>query len=295
MSDTTTKLCPCCGRSMEGFAFKGFSYDETLAKIGKVHRVGDMVINFETLRCTKAGAIVKLTKNAWKYLAILMSCSGNPVSRETLYRMVVGLDGGTTRTVDTFISMLRHHFGSHIEKVCGIGYRWTDTPNDKYARKITHCVRKKRKKVPVIESKPEQSASVVAEAVKAMGKVKALAPIPVKIATPMVVKSMPPLPESSERIYRVRGTHIQWNGKGTMPELLAAYQQVKGELPSFITLPLGHIRFNLGDHSVTWTGKGPLPFEVLHHLDEFATLPPWTRSESACKRRSANHSRTLCG
>lgn len=275
MREKTEKLCPCCGRSMECFAFKGFSYDETLAKIGKVHRVGDMVINFKTLRFTKAGETVKLTKNEWKYLAVLMSQSGNPVSRETLYRLVVGLDGGTTRSIDTFIAMLRHHFGRHIETIHAMGYRWTDTPTEK----------------------------VMADRVADRREPKPKAPRPVKAKRQKIEKPFKSLPimvedskhaESPVRLYRIRGTHVQWDGKGTPPELISAYQRARGELPSFITLPAGEIKFTLAaaieadvrgfsmagrvadrrEHVVVWSGKGPLPEEVLHHIDEHQALPP---------------------
>jgi DNA-binding winged helix-turn-helix (wHTH) protein len=243
---------------MEGFAFKGFSYDEILAKIGKIHRVGDMVINFETLRLTKAGMTVKLTKNEWKYLAVLMSCSGEPVSRETLYRMVVGLDGGTTRSIDTFIAMLRHHFGGHIETVHAVGYRWVVTPTVRKTDARYHD-----------QTKPSETKAVKPVKLKPITR-------PVKPGKP--VKNTPPPLESSERIYRIRGMFVQWNGRGEIPEPIAAYQQVHGEMPSFITLPIGKIWFTISnDLVVVYRGKGALPSEVLDYLEENKYLPPWVQ------------------
>ena len=268
MIDTPQKLCPCCGRSMEGFAFKGFSYDETLAKCGKVHRVGDMVVNFETLRFTKAGATVKLTKGEWKYLSVLISQSGFPVSRDTLYRIVVGLDGGTTRTIDTFVSMLRHHFGRHIEKIHGIGYRWVDAPKEPVKKEKPVKAKKPAKAKKTSIPRPPK---VRVEKVY-LHQLNETVLIPTRKIAPVV---MDPIPiESGERVYRIRGTHVQWDGKGTPPELIAAYQKARGELPSFITLPLGRIQFQMDGYVATWSGTGAIPDDVLHYLDEHQTLPP---------------------
>lgn len=274
---------------MEGFAFKGFSYDETLAKIGKIHRVGDMVINFETLKVTKAGKVINLTESDLKYLAVLISFGGKVASRGTLYRIVVGMDGGTTRSVDTFISRLRHHFGRHIETVHCLGYRWVVSPVDGKPdfrfRNLNNPRKVESRKASVIRNRHVERKEKLEKRTQVV--TKSLSPIPVKRSTPMVVTTMPPLPESSERIYRIQGMHVQWNGKGTTPEVISSYYRTHGEFPAFITLPVGHIRFNFGDHSVTWSGIGPLPYVVLHHLDEFTTLPPWTRVDLTSKGKRA--------
>lgn len=275
---------------MEGFAFKGFSYDETLAKIGKIHRVSDMVINFETLRFIKAGATVKLTKSEWKYLAVLMSCSGNPVSRETLYRMVVGMDGGTARTIDTSVSMLRNKIGlgMHIETVYGLGYRWVVTPTEAKPDARYHdqnAPREAKAGKPVKLTKP--ATKMDKPAMKATVVTKALAPIPPKRATPMAVKNVPPPPESPERIYRIRGAFVQWNGTGAMPETIAAYQQVHGDMPSFIALPIGKIWFTVTNNRVVvYSGKGALPEEVMQFLEENKTLPFWNQHRVSKPERS---------
>ena len=235
---------------MEGFAFRGFSYDSVLAKCGKTHRVEDLIIDFKNLTCTKAGANIALTKSMWRYLAVLISFNGTLVNRETLYRVVAGLDGGTNRSVDTFISMLRHTFGRHIETVHGAGYRWVDV------------------------TAPVKVVEVKAKVVKPIHR-----PLPIKKSVKKIAPVMvtPPLSESPERIYRVRGYYVQWNGEGTPPAMISSYLKTHGELPSFITLPLGCIRFTLEGHSVTWSGRGPLPEEIIHHLEEYQALPPWMR------------------
>lgn len=281
MSDKTTKLCPCCGRSMEGYAFKGFSYDEVLAKCGKIHRTENMVIDFTSLTFTKAGRPIKLTRCQWKYLAVLIGFGGAVVNRDTIYRIVVGLDGGTTRSIDTFIALLRHHFGRHIETVHGLGYRWVDDP--KPAVKQVKPVKAKKTK------KPPQARVVKAKPIKPPKP-----PKPMKPLLSMVADSRPV--ESPERIYRIRGIHVQWDGKGVMPELIAGYQDAHGELPSNYALPMGRIRFNIpGDKQVssggfdleraedicvTWSGSGPLPPEVMIYLDENKSLPPWREAKN---------------
>jgi DNA-binding winged helix-turn-helix (wHTH) protein len=272
---------------MSGLAFKGFAYSEVLAKCGMVHTLDDMVINFSKLTFTKAGKPVKLTKNEWKYLAVIISFAGETCNRQTLYRMVVGMDGGTTRTVDTFIAMLRHKLGMHIETVHGLGYRWVVTPtagkpdaryHDQNAPRETKAGKPVKRKPATKREKPAKKATVVT---------KMLAPIPLKRATPMAVKNVPPPPESPERIYRIRGTFVQWDGTGEMPHTIAAYQQAHGDTPSFITLPIGKIWFTVTNNRVVvYSGKGALPGEVLDYLDENKTLPPWIQHRVSKPERS---------
>jgi DNA-binding protein H-NS len=103
--------------------------------------------------------------------------------------------------------------------------------------------------------------------------------IPTRKITRVVMDASTPI-ESNERLYRIRGTHVQWDGTGSPPELIAAYQKARGELPSFITLPLGRIQFQMDGYVATWSGTGAIPDDVLHYLDEYQTLPPMVGKKS---------------
>jgi DNA-binding winged helix-turn-helix (wHTH) protein len=279
-----------------GIALADFNYGAVLARAGNIHSANGGKVDFDTMTVKHHGTPVHVMEGCLRMLALIIAGGGACVSRNVIYAGATGAKIGSNRSVDTNISLLRKIFGLAIETVFGIGYRWnpkSTAPSLKsIGRKSASAKRVKRQ---AARSKPHNAAPVVAEAIKDMVKVKKLTPIPVRRATPMIVMDMPPLPESPEHIYRVRGSHIQWDGKGSMPELLSAYKLAKGELPSFITLPIGQIRFKLGDHPVTWSGIGLLPFEVLHHLDEFFVLPPWTTVKSGQKGGFANSSRTLRG
>lgn len=254
---------------MTGLVFKGFSYADILANCGMIHTAGDMVINFKALRITKAGHLVDITKNEWKYLAVLIGANGNLVNRETLYRIVAGINAGTTRTVDTFISMLRRKMGAHIETVWGLGYRWASVAKEP-VKKVKILKAQKPPRIRVVKIKESNETTI----------------IPARKIERMIMDSAI-TSESQERIYRIRGTFVQWNGEEEIPKLIAAFEKAHGELPSFITLPVGHIRFMIESRPVIWPGSGPLPIQVLHHLDEFQTLPPWTRVEPNTKRKRA--------
>lgn len=97
------------------------------------------------------------------------------------------------------------------------------------------------------------------------------------------VKQAPVEPEQEERLYQISGEYVQHNGVGTPPSKLAKYIQLhNGEYPSCIILPGTPLVFRLGgsDSSgipalrLKWSGKGPLPQDVLDYLNENGVLPP---------------------
>jgi DNA-binding response OmpR family regulator len=88
-------------------------------------RLGDVVIDLATHRCTVAGAEVALTATEFDLLAYLMSKPGRVFTREQLLSEVWGYSSVvTTRTVDVHIAQLRSKLGEPnlIRTVRGVGY-----------------------------------------------------------------------------------------------------------------------------------------------------------------------------
>ena len=259
------KICPCCGRPMAGLAFKGFSYAEVLSKAGMTHSVGDMVINFTKLVFTKAGKPVKLTRSEWKYLAVIVSFQGETASRETMYQMVAGLNGGTTRTVDTFVALLRHKLGRYIETVQGMGYRWTTEIK------------------PKVKAEPAPAPVVAAEPIPEKPKAVVVPPVK-KVKPPMGII---PSRESPVRIYKVKDLYVPWNQTDQTPELIAQYREMRGELPPFLAIPAGKLIFKLEGVSVCWDGQSKFPEGVVMYLEEYGRLPVITNQSTPTKKRVA--------
>jgi len=90
-------------------------------------------------------------------------------------------------------------------------------------------------------------------------------------------------PVQEERLYQISGEYIQYNGSGELPPKLAKYLQLhNGDFPSCIILPRMPLIFRLGGSDsagipslkIKWSGKGPLPVDVLEYLNENGALPP---------------------
>lgn len=270
MSDDTSNICPCCHRPMNGLVAPDFDFGVILKNVGMRHSANGAAIDFRKLTATKDGKPAHIDPYFWKMLAIIISGGGNPVSRETIYSGASKCKIGTNRSVDTAVANIRKIFGSAIETVHGFGYRWNPSGNTKYEKKPLEKVEKN--KTPKAKKTRTPRPPKVKPAKVYLHQLNETTMIPTHKISRVV---MDPIPiESGERLYRICGTHIQWDGTGTPPELIAAYQSARGELPSFITLPLGRIQFQMDGYVATWSGKGSIPDDVLHYLDEYQTLPP---------------------
>jgi Helicase associated domain len=95
------------------------------------------------------------------------------------------------------------------------------------------------------------------------------------------VKAVEPGPE--EHLYLVSGEYIQYGGVGPRPAKLEKYVRLHGgELPPSIVLPKVPTVFRIGNTDLArvfvrkfkWSGKGPIPADVLEYLNENGVLPP---------------------
>jgi hypothetical protein len=99
-----------------------------------------------------------------------------------------------------------------------------------------------------------------------------------------VAESVKPVePECEERLYQVCGEYVQFNGTGPLPQKLEKYLQMHdGVMPPCIILPASPLVFRMGNpdsvttimRKITWSGRGPLPDDVLEYLNENGALPP---------------------
>jgi hypothetical protein len=87
---------------------------------------------------------------------------------------------------------------------------------------------------------------------------------------------------TEERLYHVGiNQYVQHDGAGPMPLAMEEYlASHSGEYPSHIPLPRGPTEFRIGgDLAVRarryrWSGKGPLPADVIEYVNENGALPP---------------------
>jgi len=97
------------------------------AAVGKLAKVGPLVIDSERHRVTVDGNELALTTIEFKLLALLAERLGRVQSRDTLLTSVWGYNYvGDTRTVDTHITRLRTKLGEAgelIKTVRGFGYK----------------------------------------------------------------------------------------------------------------------------------------------------------------------------
>ncbi|HWB06375.1 MAG TPA: response regulator [Verrucomicrobiales bacterium] len=95
-------------------------------------RIGDFLLERNTLKLFLAGQPVDLTATEFKLLRLLVEATGETQERDVLLREVWGYsDTMLTRTLDTHIKRLREKLGKYadcIQTVRGIGYRFVQSP-----------------------------------------------------------------------------------------------------------------------------------------------------------------------
>jgi DNA-binding response OmpR family regulator len=92
---------------------------------------GDVVVDLETRKVTRAGATVQLTHLEFELLCYFLHNPARVYTREELLRRVWGIaHGGSRRTVDNFVAQLRSKLEAdsaqptHFVTVRGSGYRF---------------------------------------------------------------------------------------------------------------------------------------------------------------------------
>jgi DNA-binding response OmpR family regulator len=100
-------------------------------KGGSTLEVGDVVMNLETHRVTKAGDYVDLTVKEYELLRVLLEHAGKVVRRTALVEEVWDPNWfGSTKTVDVHMSALRKKLGDdpasprYVHTVRGVGFRF---------------------------------------------------------------------------------------------------------------------------------------------------------------------------
>lgn len=89
---------------------------------------GTLLMNLDEYLVTVDGERVSLTRKEFELLRLFLSHAGIAFTRDQLFNDIWGADYvGETRTVDVHIRTLRQklgRYGSFIQTVRGIGYRW---------------------------------------------------------------------------------------------------------------------------------------------------------------------------
>jgi len=124
----------------DDYIAKPFSVRELLARVRAVMRRaeevggeryddGHLAIDFEDVRASCDGTVVKLTNKEFQLLATLAKKKGRVMTRQQLLDQVWGYSYyGDARTLDVHIRRLRQKLdacGDCIETVVGVGYRFT--------------------------------------------------------------------------------------------------------------------------------------------------------------------------
>ncbi len=95
-------------------------------------KVGDFLLERNTLKLFLAGQPVDLTATEFKLLRLLVEAPGEVQERDVLLREVWGYsDTMLTRTLDTHVKRLREKLGKHAECIQtsrGVGYRFVNSP-----------------------------------------------------------------------------------------------------------------------------------------------------------------------
>jgi DNA-binding response OmpR family regulator len=105
------------------------------ASQGEIITFGEVKLDLEQLRVTRAGQLVYLTPTEFRLLRYLASRPNRPVSRETLIEAVWGYDSdiGSDRTVDVHMRHLRQKLEpdpadpTWLVTVRGVGYKFQTT------------------------------------------------------------------------------------------------------------------------------------------------------------------------
>jgi DNA-binding response OmpR family regulator len=119
------EYCSYCGHTIK---LNKISYSLILADVGMQHKTGEVDLNFSTLQACQGKRKIELTNKMWRLLATLISFEGKCVSREDLI-FIVFESTGTTRSVDTFVALIRKLLGPCIQTHHGKGYSWSPKPN----------------------------------------------------------------------------------------------------------------------------------------------------------------------
>ncbi len=133
----------------DDYLVKPFSPAELLARLRALLRrvenatpalrtltMGDVLIDFEKQRCTRAGRAVELSPREFRILRLLAERAGQPVSREQFLDTVWEYNAWpTTRTVDNHMALLRAKLEEDpaeprfLKTVYRVGYR-LELPED---------------------------------------------------------------------------------------------------------------------------------------------------------------------
>ena len=99
----------------------GSSLDE-----GHIIKVGDLVVNKESVTVKKGDKTIDLAKKEFQLLGLLISKPGKVFTREEIFNKVWGTDVIVgNRTIDVHIRKLREKIGDkYIKTIKGIGYRF---------------------------------------------------------------------------------------------------------------------------------------------------------------------------
>ena len=113
---------------------------------------------------------------------------------------------------------------------------------------------------------------------KVYGRTAGEAPEPAPAGTGAAVTETP---QPEERLYHVRADgYVQYNGGSELPPKLSRYLARHRHWPPYIPLPTSKTRFVIKTtgcwkvRRVYWRGCGPLPAEILAHVNENGCLPP---------------------
>lgn len=108
--------------------------DESAPGLKQFH-FADIVLDFEKMEATKAGASIKLSAREFEILQLFIEYEGRVVSRDLMLNKIWGYDTyPTTRTVDNYILNLRKKIEddpthpSHILTIPKSGYKFIASP-----------------------------------------------------------------------------------------------------------------------------------------------------------------------
>jgi len=124
----------------DDYLTKPFALDELLARVRALLRrnapeaghevltLGDLVLDVEARRVTRAGVEIELSKTEFDLLELLVEHQGKVLSQATIYDRIWGYDfGGNSKNLAVYIGYLRRKLEDHgqgrlIDTVRGVGY-----------------------------------------------------------------------------------------------------------------------------------------------------------------------------
>lgn len=84
---------------------------------------------------------------------------------------------------------------------------------------------------------------------------------------------------NKERLYKVRDDFVQYNGEGPLPTAISKYVENFGEMPSYLQLPNGPVKFEWQEEVwakkqwCRWSGVGKVPSKLLEYVKTNGRLP----------------------